>query len=399
MNIGMAGPIVPGEFVDYLHDASRERMPPGLGGTPVNQLSIELLKRGHHLTIFTLDKTVEREMILEGPQLRICIGPYRRRPRDRALDAFRTERHYIEHAIRRERPDIVHAHWSYEFAMGAKAAECPLVVTAHDAPINVLKAGFDIYRIIRTGMAYAALRGVRHLAAVSPHVVDHLRCWRFYNGPATIIPNGLPQANFDFFEPARAAQQRRRGQPPVFATVLNGWAGLKNGPAALRAFSIVRKTLPKARLLMFGSGHGPHDAAPQWARKLELDANVDFVGQLPYSDLLRRLCEEVDVLVHPAREESHGMVLIESMAMGIPVIGGKRSGAVPWTLAEGRAGRLADIENPASIAQTMLELADPKTREAVAQAGRDSVLSRFRIDAVADAYLDLYTNVLQGSGE
>lgn len=393
----MAGPIIPGDFVDYLDDASRAHMPPGLGGTPVNQLCIELLKRGHHLTIFTLDKTVESEIILEGSQLRICIGPYRRRPRDRALDIFRTERHYIEYAIRREWPDIVHAHWTYEFAMGAKAAGRPIVVTAHDAPINVLRAGFDIYRIIRTGMAYTALRGVRHLAAVSPHVADHLRCWQFYKGPTTVIPNGLPQTNFDYFEPARAAQKHRRGHPPVFATVLNGWAGLKNGPAALRAFSIVRKTHPESRLLMFGSGHGPHEAAPQWARKLELDANVDFVGLLPYSDLLRRLCEEVDILVHPAREEAHSMTIIESMAMGISVIGGEHSGGVPWTLAGGMAGRLVNIENPASIAQAMLELADVETREALAQAGRDFVLNRFRIDAVANAYLHLYNNVLQAS--
>ena len=397
MKIGMAGPIVPSDFIEYLDHTINDQLPRGLGGTPVNQLCIELLKRGHYLIIFTLDKTVSHEVILSGPRLRICIGPYRPRPRDRAFDAFRVERRYIEFAVRREKPEIIHAQWTYEFAMGAKNAGVPLVVTAHDAPINILKTNFDLYRVIRTWMAYDALKGIQHLAAVSPHVADHLSQWRFHAKPITIIPNGLPQSNFDYFDAAHAARECRIGKPPVYATVLNGWAGLKNGPAALRAFSITRKNIPDARLIMFGAGHGPNEAGYLWAKKSKLNGNVEFVGQLPHYDLLRRLCEEVDVLVHPAREEAQSMAIIESLAMGLAVIGGYRSGGVPWTLAEGKAGRLVDIDDPEAIAKAMIELSDITIRKEIEPIGRNSVLNRFRIEAVADAYLSLYARILQGS--
>jgi L-malate glycosyltransferase len=397
MRIGMAGPIVPSEFVDYLDARSRHNLPPGLGGTPVNQLSIELLNRGHSLTVFTLDKTIRDEVILEGDNLRICIGPYRSRPRERALDAFRLERQYIESAIRREHTDIVHAQWTYEFALGTKRSGIPFVVTAHDAPINILKTSFDGYRAIRTGMAYAALRGVRYLAAVSPHVANHLRHWRLFKGPIAVIPNGLPPASFELYDTTIAAQLNRRNQPPVFATVLNGWAGPKNGPAALRAFAIVRKSIPEARLVMFGTGHGPGEAASVWAHRFNLDTNVDFAGYLPYPKLMQELSNRVDVLIHPAREEAHCMVLIECMALGIPVIGGMNSGGVPWTLAEGDAGLLVDIESPVEVARAMCTLADHGARRKLANAGRVSVADRFPIQVVTDSYLTLYKRALQDS--
>jgi len=57
----------------------------------------------------------------------------------------------------------------------------------------------------------------------------------------------------------------------------------------------------------------------------------------PHGDLLIKLAENIDVLVHPSLEEAHCMAVIEAMAMGMPVIGGRSSGGIPWTLAEGEA--------------------------------------------------------------
>lgn len=138
--IGMAGPICVSEFADFLHrNNERSEMPVGLGGTPVNLLSLELLKRGHRLLIFTLDPAVEKEVVLTGPQLKICIGPYRPK---RARDFFRVETNVMEKAIRREQPAFVHAQWTYEFALAAIAADVPHIVTAHDAPFQVLRHNF-----------------------------------------------------------------------------------------------------------------------------------------------------------------------------------------------------------------------------------------------------------------
>jgi hypothetical protein len=102
-SIGMLGPIVVADFKEYLHPHYRlEELPKGLGGTPVNILTRELLRRGKRLTIFTLDPVVQDEVILEGENLRICIGPFRPK---RARDFFSIERAYLLRVIQRERPD------------------------------------------------------------------------------------------------------------------------------------------------------------------------------------------------------------------------------------------------------------------------------------------------------
>jgi L-malate glycosyltransferase len=317
--LGVAGPV---DVPTLLGRARDGDLPNGMGGSPVNTLCEELLNRGHRVVVFTLDPEVRAERTFEQGPIKVCVGPYRAR---RAWDAFSQERAYLAQAIRRENPALVHAQWTYEYALGAAQAGLPYVVTAHDAPIRVLQhTGYSPYRMVRTAMAYWALRRSETVAAVSPYVASHLRRYGFCRGDLAVIPNGLPEAAFQPRLPTRPP-----GEGWMFATVLNGWGGFKNGAAAVRAFARVRQTLPTSKLLMFGVQHGPGDVAERWARARNLDLNVQFIGALPRERLLQTLRDHVDVLVHPSLEESHGMALIECMAMGIPVIGGRDSGAVP----------------------------------------------------------------------
>jgi glycosyltransferase involved in cell wall biosynthesis len=110
--------------------------------------------------------------------------------------------------------------------------------------------------------------------------------------------------------------------------------------------------------------------------------------------LLERLASDASILVHPALEEAQPMALIEAMALGIPVIAGHRSGGVPWTLDDGRAGVFVDVTDPEQIAQAMLRLAnDQQERNAWGSRGRCFAEQRFHIRAVADAWETQYAEV------
>ncbi|HEU4556596.1 MAG TPA: glycosyltransferase family 4 protein, partial [Longimicrobium sp.] len=138
-------------------------------------------------------------------------------------------------------------------------------------------------------------------------------------------------------------------------------------------------------------GFGPGEPAEAWARTWGIAAGVEFVGAVPHPELLRRLAAGADVLVHPAVEESFSMAVAEAMALGIPVIGGTRSGGVPATLDGGRAGRLADVRSPSALAGAMLELAtQAEERNAIATAGRLSARARFSLDGVVAEYERIY---------
>ena len=388
--IALLGPIKVAAFRGWLDMAEDDqRWSLGLGGSPVNLLALELLKRGRRLVLISLDPAVQDEVCISGPTLSVCIGPFRPR---RARDFFAGEINYIAAALAREAPDVIHAHWTYEYALGAQRYGKPHVVTAHDAPINVLKHNFIPYRIVRTLMSFPAVARATRLTAVSPYVADHLRKWMKVSSRIDVVPNGVPDFGIS------STRHLSSSRPISFATVLNGWGRIKNGRTAIEAFALVKRKLPEARLLMFGEGHGPTGAAERWAAERGLSAGIEFRGEIPYRQLLQALAEQVDLLVHPALEESFCMVLAEAMALGIPVIGGQASGAVPWTLDGGQAGVLADVSRARVLSAAMLDLArDAAARTDWSARGRDHVKTSYSIGAVTDAYERIYRDLAAGA--
>lgn len=388
LKIGIAGPIPIQHFARQLDLPSRsgQLLPAGLSGTAVANLVEAMLRRGHQIVVFTLDRSVGSEVILDGPGIRICVAPCR--ATHRARDFFAAERSWLLQAIRRERPDLVHAHWTYEFAIAALDSGCPTLVTAHDAPIHILRFMPDPYRFIRLLMAWKVARRTAHLTAVSSYVADHFRKFLGYRRPIPVVPNPLPQEILELGDCRGALHPQ---SPFTVATALTGWTGLKNGPAALRAFGRVRKALPQARLLMFGHDYAPGGPAEIWASSRRLTQGVEFAGVLPNRELIRRLAHEAHVLLHSSREESFGMPVAEGMALGLAVVGGQSSGAVPWLLENGRTGVLADVTSPSRIAEALLDLArDPARRERLGQAARSSAYRRFHSDVVVDQYEALF---------
>jgi glycosyltransferase involved in cell wall biosynthesis len=383
----MVGPIESAQFRDLLHPGSwSDDLPQGTGGSPVNLLSRELLSRGRRLVIAALDPAVDDEVVLEGPNLKICFGPFRV---NRAHDFFAVERAFLLGVLRRERPDVVHAQWTYEYALAAQASGMRHVITAHDAPLNVLRHNFIPYRIARTLMAYRVLARAKRVVSVSPYVAMHLSRFMLYRGPRAVIPNGMPDRLF-----ASREASRSESTPLTFASILQGWGGRKNGQVAIEAFGLVRRRHPEARLVLFGHGHGPGEEAEGWARSRGLADGVEFAGGLPHAALLDRLAREIDVLVHPALEEAQPMVLIEAMALAIPVVAGKKSGGTVWTLDDGRAGLLVDVTDPRAVAGSMERLAESgEERAAWGERGLELARRRFHIRSVADAYEEIYAEL------
>lgn len=386
--LAMLGPIELAQFRDLL-DPSRlpGKVPKGLGGSPVNLLCRELLRRGRRLLIATVSPDVREEVILEGENLKICVGPDRPK---HARDFFAGERAYLLSVLRRERPDVVHAQWTYEFALAAQASGLPHVITAHDAPIRILSLNFIPYRIARTLMAYRVLSRARRVVSVSPYVAKHLSRFMLYRGSSEVIPNGMPDCLF-----SRPMSERPTDRPFTFASILAGWTAIKNGHVAVEAFARVRQQHPHAKLIMFGAGHGSGEEGELWARERAIAGGIEFVGQVPYEKVMDRLAAEVDVLVHPALEESFGMTFIEAMALNLPTIGGRSSGAVPWVLDHGRAGMLVDVTDPEAVAAAMIRLAnDAGERRELGQRGRKFAEAKFHIRVVADAYENIYSDLL-----
>ena len=156
-------------------------------------------------------------------------------------------------------------------------------------------------------------------------------------------------------------------------------------------FAIVSQTLPDAELVLLGEDFGPHQAAARWWRSQALPGQVRFIGAVSHAAVLDWMTRS-DVLLHPALEESFGAVVAEAMAVGLPVLGGNRSGAVPWVVGEN--GCLVDVTRPDAIAAALAGLlADAPRRERLAQAARTATEQRFAAARVVEQYAAIYAQL------
>lgn len=402
MRIGIAGPLATVDIAHLLEEDISTLPGEMKGATLLVSLIEALLREGHEVVAFTTDPALtpvrHTKVIARGQNFAVHYVPRRRHgirsdrgARGRMLDLFALERHALTDAMKAARPDIIHAHWTYEFAAAALASGIPSLVTCHDSPKAILKIQRDLYRLGRYLMAKSVFRRAGHLTVVSPYLVDELR--GMTRVPLNVVPNPLPDLVFGLGHTRPAPDFQNR--PPQIAMLLNGWSSRKNPEAGMLAMSRVRAVYPNASMHLYGPDYGQGERAQQWAIERQLEAGFVFHGWTPYAQTMRELAE-MDILLHPAIEESFGMTIAEAMALGLPVVAGAHSGAVPWVLGtqEG-GGALVDVRSPEKIAQALLAiLSDPVLYARYSMQGHARAIKNFSASSVAQAYLQHYQRVL-----
>src|ERR1700744_2836552 len=99
----------------------------GRGSTATTPLIIEFLRRGHEVTLYTLSKDIASGKEYRWANLRVIVGSFRER--HLAATYYKPEVEFLRQAIELDAPDFVHAHWTYEFALGALRSGTPTLTT------------------------------------------------------------------------------------------------------------------------------------------------------------------------------------------------------------------------------------------------------------------------------
>lgn len=386
MKLGIATPVSLRRMQDLVQDGAL--LPVGYEFAPSVDWVRHLLQSGHEITLYTTAKDVDGPVTFRGERLTIRIAKLR--SWGTGKDLFAAERVQLKQMMSEDDCEIIHAHWTYEFALAALASGKPTLVTIHDLPWNVLRYFHDKFRFARLLMAYSAAWRGRDFTAVSEDAARHFRHFLRPGASIKVIANGLSDEIFELATPPSS------GDPKVvrFATVLQGWSARKNGGAALQAFAQVRSSLPDAELTMFGKDYETGGPAFRWAQTRGLLDGVHFVGKLPYRELLVELQCRVDVFVHPSLDEAFSMAVLEAMALRKPIIGGAATPGVPEALDGGNAGILTDMKNSNGLAKEMLNLAqDPALRESLGKKAHDRARNVYRLDAIMQQYETLYREI------
>jgi glycosyltransferase involved in cell wall biosynthesis len=387
MRVAITGPLDLPLLARLLNPAAETVIPAGLGGTIVATLVAELSRTAHEVTVVTLSPGIDEPVHRRIGAVDVLTGFYR--PRHRAKDAFRYERRAIRDLLNAVDVDVVHAHWTYEFGLGALDSRHPALITVHDWAPAILRHARDPYRTVRLAMQACCLARARHLTVVSPYIGERLR--HFGRGAATLVPNGL-SADFFSMRPSRSV-----APVPRVLSVNSDFSTLKNARALLRAFPAVCRRLKNAQLVLAGPGFEPGGRAETWARRNGLGEATVFAGPMTAEEV-RAAIDASDIFVAPTLEESFGMTVLEAMARGLPVVAGRSSGAVPWLLDFGRVGQLVDVRRPQQIARAVVRLAqDDVLRERLGREGLERA-KLFAWSALVPSYEEEYRRVMRGRG-
>jgi len=221
-----------------------------------------------------------------------------------------------------------------------------------------------------------------HVIANSHAVAAHLPC----RDRVTVVHNGIEVARFDPTLDG-APFRREHGIPsdaPVVGTVgrLRPWKGQDR---FLRAMAQVAREVPEARFLVVGGAvFGVDDDYPRQLRRLAADLGltdrVIFTGHL---EDVRPALAAMDVFVHAGDPEPFGLVNLEVMAMGKPVVAFAH-GALSEIVINGETGVLVPPGDESTLAEAVLWLLrNPERRGTMGNAGRLRVTKHFTAERMS----------------
>lgn len=280
-------------------------------------------------------------------------------------------RRQLRKIIAAERPDVIISHAPVPGMIDVTASvakQIPLVVTYHyssmakgswltDPPIRLYER-FQLPRVLRQA------RGL----IVTSAFIQRTDLLRRYQAKSVVINPGASEI-FYKPRPSRAA-----------AHTLMHVGGLKRGEqhkdllTSLRVTAELIKTYEDVRLMVVGNGVRREFFQDQ-AAQLGIAGHVQFCGRLSGDDLLAAY-HEADVLITPSRNEAFGMVLIEAMASGLPVVA-SQVGGIPEVVTDGETGFLAEPGDVAGFARTISELFDdPALWQRLSENGLKSAIAR-----------------------
>jgi len=156
----------------------------------------------------------------------------------------------------------------------------------------------------------------------------------------------------------------------------------------LLAFKSVLKEVPEAKLRIAGKGK-LKTVLSSFAKALGIDKNVEFLGYVQ-DNLLNPLFSSADVFVLPsAFGESFGIVILEAMASGTPVIGTK-VGGIEEILSNGN-GVLVPPSDPSALANAMISLInDADLQRKIVRRALESVREKYDWRCVAKKVMSVY---------
>lgn len=289
---------------------------------------------------------------------------------------------HLRQQLRQFRPDFLHAHYACSFGLiGALSRFHPFVLSVW---------GSDVYSYPRQGGLY------RHLLTFTLRKADHIlstshcmaRETNLYTPKKiSITPFGV---DMERFAPMPVADK-----PAAFVVgnvkTLKPCYGIDT---LIRAFAIVHHHHPDTDIRLLIAGTGPdRDILIALCEELNIRHLVDFLGYIPNNEL-PQLYAKFDVAVSLSREESFGVVAVEAMSCGCPVVTSDAEGFCE-VVDNNVTGFIVPKDNPQAAADAIERLIDSQQlRNQMSIAARKRVANLYNWERNVDTMMNIYQRVI-----
>jgi rhamnosyl/mannosyltransferase len=294
--------------------------------------------------------------------------------------------------LRRFRPDLVHLHLPNPLAAaawllvaGCSNADYPLAIWYH-ADVTRQRLGARLVEPV----VERCLARARGIAVSTRGLADSSRLLRQHRAKTVVIPFGIDLRRWA--EPAGrsdgASGATRREGPFLFVGRLVRYKGIE-------LLCRVVGELPSARLEIIGDGPLRSELRRLIARN-RWDDRIALLGECDDAELQRRLCA-ARALVLPSldRSETFGLVQVEAMATGCPVIASRLPSGTDEVTRDGVTGRLVTPGDRIALRDALLEVLEhPERAAAWGAAGRERAHACFKLENMVSRLVAWYLELL-----
>jgi glycosyltransferase involved in cell wall biosynthesis len=296
-------------------------------------------------------------------------------------------------------PDVIHIHDWLTVSGGVAAKHLlrvPLVMTFHSTEASRSSHSRSPESVMVEGLEWwGSFEAARVIGVSGWMKAEVVSTFKIPPDKVAEIPNAVDPLKFEGTVDTRAIKEKWKiGEGDKLITAVGRLTAQKGFDDLIRAYPIIKRSIPASRLLLVGDGYmrGELEAL---AQQQQVRDSTTFAGFVNESDLVGAL-KSSDVVAVPSRFEPFGIIALEAMAAGAPVVV-SRVGGLAEIVDDSVDGVEVEPNNPESIAEaTVRVLSDRVLASRLAERGREKAKAYSWLNA-AKRTLQTYQEAAQES--
>jgi N-acetyl-alpha-D-glucosaminyl L-malate synthase BshA len=365
---------------------------PTFGGSGVvaTELGLELARRGHEIHFITYSQPVRLALLNPNVHYHEVNVPeyplFHYQPYELALSSKLVD------MVKLYKIEVLHVHYAIPHAYAGYMAKQMLKDEGIDIPMVTTLHGTDItlvgnHPFYKPAVTFSINKS-DFVTSVSQSLKDDtLKLFNIKN-EIQVIPNFIELDKIKKEEKSPCQRSVMANDDERIITHISNFRKVKRIPDIIAIFNKIQKEIP-AKLMMVGDGP-EKEKAEQLCRELGIQDKVIFFGNSNEIDTI--LCQ-TDLFLLPSKTESFGLVALEAMACGVPVIS-SNAGGLPEVNKDGFSGFLSEVGDVNSMANNALKILKDQTD--LDQFKKNALITaqQFDIKKILPLYEDLYQRAI-----